>query len=231
MAYVKASTRIAAALRTGLQPHLKRAGFKKSGMQWRLEHEPATQLVQVQMSRGNQGAEGRFVLNLGVYLPTIEKLLHHRPIARPREVECTARRRVGPAARGSDPWWEVDAATDPGALGSSVLERFKKVAEPWLARAADPAELDDALQRSRTGFAFLQDPLAPVALALSVGRIDRAAERFIRLFEEIAKERKKRAKRFPDDPYAIDLIEDGQRLATEHRLAWPSGFVMPESML
>ena len=168
MAYVKASARIASVVRAGLQPHLKTLGYKKASLTWSLcDPAPITRLVQVQLSHGNSGANGSFVLELGVYLPAIERLVFSRPIATPKAYQCTARKRFGPKRRGADPWWEVDSDTDEEVLAADVVGRFRSVGEPWLTRAANLVQLDDAIDNDPK-FAWYQEPLAPVATMSSV---------------------------------------------------------------
>jgi hypothetical protein len=50
---------------------LKAAGYRRAGRTWRRRLKDAVQVVHVQASRSNVGADGRFTLTAGVYFPPL----------------------------------------------------------------------------------------------------------------------------------------------------------------
>jgi hypothetical protein len=132
---------------------LKEIGYRKSGRIWRRRLESAIQVVQVQASRHNVGAEGQFCLNAGVYFPALARRLPlFPPTDSPSEPDCHLRIRAQPPGRS---WWEVRAAgvAVPEPNAGRVLGGIFG----WLRRRADRGApetneraivgLRDALQR------------------------------------------------------------------------------------
>jgi Domain of unknown function (DUF4304) len=131
---------------------LKRAGFTKSGRTWRRWVGEAAQVIHVQASRSNAGANGRFVLAAGVYFPALaDRLGLFPPNDAPTEPDCHVRARPMPPGRR---WWKVRAAgvarRDPdakmlGALFSWLDRRADRRAEQTNALAS--RELREAMER------------------------------------------------------------------------------------
>jgi len=153
---------------------LKAAGYRRAGRTWRRRLKDAVQVVHVQASRSNLGADGRFTLAAGVYFPTLAaRLALFPPIDDPAEYDCHVRTRPLPPGRH---WWEVRAAgvaaPDPEAgrvLGKilswldrradrrapetneratqELREALERYALPWLLRVADLRGARDELAR------------------------------------------------------------------------------------
>ena len=132
---------------------LAAAGFKKTGRTWRRQVGDAVQVVHVQASRHNAGADGEFVLTAGVYFPALAaRLALFPPNDSPGEPDCQVRTRPMPPGRN---WWKVRAAgvakPEPdagrvlGALFSWLDRRADRRAEETNARAT--RELRQALER------------------------------------------------------------------------------------
>jgi hypothetical protein len=143
---------------------LKAAGYRRAGRTWRRHLDHAVQVVHVQASRSNIGADGRFTLNAGVYFPALAaRLALFPPIAEPAEYDCHVRTRPLPPGRN---WWHVRAAgvaapePDAGRVFGAIFswldrradsrapeaneratqtlhEALERHALPWLSRVAD----------------------------------------------------------------------------------------------
>ena len=135
-----------------LAASLAAAGFKRAGRTWRRRVENAVQVVHVQASRHNAGADGQFVLTAGVYFRALAARLGlFPPTDSPGEPDCQVRTRPMPPGRA---WWKVRAAgvakPEPdagrvfGALFSWLDRRADRRAEETNARAT--RELRQALE-------------------------------------------------------------------------------------
>jgi hypothetical protein len=107
----------------------------------------------LQASDSNAGAEGRFVLNAGVYFPALAaRLALFPPTDAPREMDCQVRIRPMPPGRH---WWKVRAAgastPDPeaGRVLGTVFSWLDRWADRQAARtnARATQELRQALER------------------------------------------------------------------------------------
>ena len=112
---------------------LSAAGFRRDGRTWRRRLGDAVQVVQVQASRCNVGADGQFTLNAGVYFPALAARLGLFPSSdSPEEADCHVRTRPMPPGRS---WWKVRAAgvaTPDEKAGPVIGPVFS-----WLDRWAD----------------------------------------------------------------------------------------------
>jgi Domain of unknown function (DUF4304) len=109
-------------------PELRRLGFKRFGTTFNREAEPG--LVHVTGFQGSQ-SDGRFTVNLGIYVREVDVLLHDwwgrsgkqgtpgRDVA-VREEVCWLRTRLGRVGSRGDAWWDyaagATAATDVAGL-------------------------------------------------------------------------------------------------------------------
>jgi hypothetical protein len=122
---------------------LKAAGYQKAGRTWRRRVTDAVQVVNVQASRHNFGADGRFTLNAGVYFPALAARLGlFPPTDAPEESDCHVHTRPMPLGKN---WWKVRA---PGAAktdeeGGRVLGAVLS----WLDRVVDLERARDELIR------------------------------------------------------------------------------------
>jgi hypothetical protein len=152
---------------------LKAAGFRRSGRTWRRQVGDAVQVVHVQASRYNAGAEGEFLLSAGVYFRALAaRLALFPPSDAPGESDCHVRTRAMPPGRN---WWKVRAAgaAQPDPDAGHVLQAMFSWLDRWADRRAGRTnaratrELRQALERyalpwlERTGnLAGARDELA-----------------------------------------------------------------------
>jgi len=131
--------RIEHVVRTGLAPVLKKAGYRKTARTFRKSSESSTRVTNLQASWTNNGSEGRFTLNLGVYFPEaarIHGLL--RVTDEPVESDCVVSQRIGFLMPGGrDHWWEVTELTDLDALAAQVAEAWERYGHAWLDEHTD----------------------------------------------------------------------------------------------
>ncbi|HEY0158042.1 MAG TPA: DUF4304 domain-containing protein [Thermoanaerobaculia bacterium] len=120
----------------GLRRTLKESGFKKHGRTFVREAGAAAQIVHVQASQWNQGAEGNFTLDLGVYFPAVAE--RRGEVARgayPREVDSTYRERIGYLLpEQNNRWWELTATSDlgrPDEATEIVLDAYARARPPF----------------------------------------------------------------------------------------------------
>lgn len=79
--------------RSGAAPDVEGVGLQKHGRTFVRDTGAAAQIFNVQASQWNQGAEGNFTLNLGVYFPAVaERRGQLAPGAYPRDVRQFAER-------------------------------------------------------------------------------------------------------------------------------------------
>jgi len=151
-----------------LAPPLRAAGFRGSGRSFCRSAGEAIQVVNVQSSKWNQGSEGKFTINLGVFFSTIARLVDpERVPVSPKEYECTVRARIGKAlGSAQDLWWEVDSSTQTQVLGAQVSDLLMSAGLAWLDRNS---QLDAALEELR------HQPVPLAAALISLGRTGEAA--------------------------------------------------------
>ena len=153
---------------------LKAAGYRRDGRTWRRRLGDHFQVVQVQASRHNVGADGQFLLDAGVYFPALAARLGlFPPTDAPGEADCHVRTRPMPPGRS---WWKVRAAgvATPDEEAGPVLgavfswldrradrrasetnaratqelrQALERYALPWLERLTDLASVRDELVR------------------------------------------------------------------------------------
>ncbi|WP_273430722.1 DUF4304 domain-containing protein [Chitinibacter tainanensis] len=61
-------------IKLGIADFLKRHGFKKSGRTWHLMQGENWLIINLQASTSNVGCQGKFTINVGVYVPAIAAL-------------------------------------------------------------------------------------------------------------------------------------------------------------
>ena len=112
---------------------LKAAGYRKDGRTWRRRVGDSVQVVQVQASQSTVGADGRFLLNAGVYFPALAARIGlFSPTDAPLEMDCHVRTRPMPPGRD---WWKVRAAGV--ARPDQEAGRILGAVFAWLDRRAD----------------------------------------------------------------------------------------------
>lgn len=114
---------------------LKKAGFKRHGMDFSRQFNESLQVVNVQLSKWNSRDSGKFTLNIGVHFSDIAKLIFGSdPMpANPKEPRCLIRARVGMLMPGDgDKWWTVTAKTDEERVAEEVIAACVDCVLPWL---------------------------------------------------------------------------------------------------
>jgi hypothetical protein len=188
---------------------LQKAGFDRTNLTWRRRADPgAVQVINVQMGRGRNRADGQLTLNAGVYFPALARRIGDFPaVEDPEEHDCQVRTRPVPLGRQ---WWDVRLAgvskvdPDAGALlgrlfswldrradsradernervKQELRESFDRCALPWLERVSSLAGARDELER--------RGPLKwAVAASLELGERDMAVTLFRRALEKASPE-------------------------------------------
>lgn len=162
---------IDAILKVGLAPSLKARGFTRDKRTWRRAHGDAIQVVNVQASQWNAGPEGRFTINLGLYFPSIAKLLGERAVEKPKEYECHLRQRIGTVVSKRDHWWTIDPNADANDLAVDTAEKLEKHGLPWLEARRTLADASRALDGAQAVW-------TPLALAVAAGDAKTARARY-----------------------------------------------------
>lgn len=116
---------------------LRKAGFKKSGRTYnRMVVDGLIHVVNFQMGQypiGNYAVPGiresdygKFVVNLGVFLPCVSLIERGKPEKRVfKEYDCEIRERLGALANGKDSWWSLESpAEKTGDLIVNLLEKY-----------------------------------------------------------------------------------------------------------
>ncbi|MFT3894066.1 MAG: DUF4304 domain-containing protein [Anaerolineales bacterium] len=121
-------------IKVGIQPILKREGFKKSSRTFRRSRAGCVQIINIQGSWTNYGDSGQFTINLGVYYPEAAKLHGSFHVTdHPLESNCIVNERIGhlmPVQR--DYWWNFDANSDLNKIGQEVVSVCTNYGLPWL---------------------------------------------------------------------------------------------------
>lgn len=132
------SKKIDEIVKLGLAPLLKEHGFKKKARNFYREHEDRIDLINVQASQFNAGAEGQFTVNVGVYFPAISAITDALPVkGMPKEYDCTARERIGLLSSDNrDTWWSVDDSVDTNNMAAELASSVESLCLPWLAKMA-----------------------------------------------------------------------------------------------
>lgn len=131
--------RIDSIIREGLAPLLKKSGFKKKGRNFYREYPDRIEVINVQASQWNEGNEGKFTINVGVYYPEISKILEAPPVrAAPKEYDCTVRERIGHLTpENKDQWWHIDGSVNDLVISENVATQVEKICLPWLSEMSD----------------------------------------------------------------------------------------------
>lgn len=206
------STQVQSVIAVPLCTSLLAHGFDGRALAFRREVGGTTQVVQVQAKRGTSGS-AEFVLNLGVLLPEVDRMLRRPRVSKPMDTQCTVRTRVGPRA-GSKSWWTVKRGDTTAP--SSLIRRVEKGVIPWFTMASDLAALSRALEAGKD--VWSDDRLFGMGVAMALG--DRALAR-ARLQQEVAEiqaARAARAAQFPRDPFGTDVLRRAAKLGEEHGL-------------
>ena len=186
---------------------LKAAGFHKTGRTWRRRAGDAIQVVNVQASKWNAGADGQLLLNAGVYFPSLAvRLALFPPTEAPAEYDCQVRTRPRLPGWAGRSWLKVRVPAvvtpDPaagGMLGNvyawldrranqravrinekavrELREALEQHGLPWLERMAD-------LRGARDYLVTRGARWWAVAASLELGDRDQAERLFARVLAE-----------------------------------------------
>ena len=156
-------------VRDGLAVSLKAAGYRKDGRTFRRADAGCTRVVNVQGSQWNTGDEGRFTVNLGLYVPSLLPFLDTaRSTDLPTVPVCLLGDGIGSLTpAGQHHWWIVAAGTDLAALAAEVRDTWERHGAPWMDAHADlPAARGYAVRKGR--------PYWAAAVSLALGEPDAA---------------------------------------------------------
>jgi len=133
------SARIDGVIAKDLALRLKAEGYRKSGRTFYRPAPDHTCAVNIQGHKYNEGDEGSFAINMGVYFPVVAEL-GGGPVARgkfPKDNECSVQTRLNPFTKeGRDYWWSAGAGVDVAVLAREVGTAWNDCGRPWFAKAS-----------------------------------------------------------------------------------------------
>ena len=131
--------RIDSIVRERLAPLLKKNGFKKKARNFYREYPDRVEVINVQASQWNEGNEGKFTINVGVYFPEISKIIEAPPFrGEPKEYDCTVRERIGLLTpENKDHWWLLDGSVNDLEVSEDVANQVEEICLPWLSKMSD----------------------------------------------------------------------------------------------
>lgn len=146
--------RIDAIIKEGLAPLLKKEGFKKKARNFYREHENRIELINIQASKWNEGKEGQFTVNVGVYYPEIAKVTDALPVnGMPKEYDCTIRERIGLLSQeNKDTWWEINSSSNDAEVSENVANQVKELCLPWLENMSNLDEVKSYIAKNNRAF-------------------------------------------------------------------------------
>ncbi|ANM11344.1 MULTISPECIES: DUF4304 domain-containing protein [unclassified Rhizobium] len=157
-------------IKLGFADLLKVRGFKKTGRNWHRADGENWLIVNVQASSSNSGKNGKFVVNLGVYVAAVAALAGKVEMhGKPKEYESTIRERLGSLAYGEDHWWAIESGSNLDLISADLVEKMLSVGFPWLETHRDISHLAAALRNSPS--------LLSVSAAWLAGDKDEASRR------------------------------------------------------
>jgi hypothetical protein len=146
--------RIDAIIKEGLAPLLKKEGFKKKARNFYREHKNRIELINIQASKWNEGNEGQFTVNVGVYYPDIAKVTDALPVnGIPKEYDCTIRERIGflkPDKK--DAWWKINSSSNDAEVSENVANQVKELCLPWLDKMSNLDEVKSYIAKNNRAF-------------------------------------------------------------------------------
>ncbi len=157
------SKRIDAIIRGNLAPLLKERGFRKKARNFYRQHDDRVELINVQASQWNEGAEGQFTVNVGVYYPAISEITDAPSVkGMPKEYDCTVRQRIGLISEDrKDTWWSLNATSDDGQIAKDVAKKVEMLCLPWLESMSNLDEVK--------ALAAINRPLVAAGISLHQG--------------------------------------------------------------
>lgn len=139
--------RIDTIIKEGLAPLLKKNGFKKKARNFYRESEDRIEILNVQASQWNEGNEGKFTINIGVYYPEISEITGAPPVkGMPKEYDCTVRERIGHlSSDNQDRWWNVDGTVNDLEISENVANLVEQLCLPWLSKMSDLEKVKNSI--------------------------------------------------------------------------------------
>ncbi|WP_299488746.1 DUF4304 domain-containing protein [Acaryochloris sp. IP29b_bin.137] len=189
---VEVTEKVNAVILEYASPTLKRLGFSKSGQRFWHRTQESIWVLEFQRGKYNQGSNGEFTLNLGVYHPVwahavieIPRLSFMGPVKKkPAEQDCFIRERLDELygvpvhlrSKGSS-WWGVSSHLRIPDLGDSVVSAIEEFAIPWFQRLNDLQSGVEYLDNRYSGLrnAWLYKVNAMIGMGL-LGETQRASE-------------------------------------------------------
>jgi hypothetical protein len=118
---MKAKYIVAQVVKTGIAPLLKDQGFAKKGPTFCRLRGDTEQVINIQLSHGNLGSEGRFYVNVGFNVLALRALGgdgYGNSVIDGQTVDLGLR--LENVISNAPQWWQVDSATDPDTLGQAL---------------------------------------------------------------------------------------------------------------
>ena len=143
----EATSKIDNVIRDWISPLLKAEGFRKKGQRFWKIFDDHVWVIEIQRGRYNEGSNGEFTINLGVYFPEwvralseIPRFNHWLPVKElPAESDCFIRERLDCLVHmnpdGSylgDKWWVVSDQTTVKDLGENIASAISTKGIEWL---------------------------------------------------------------------------------------------------
>ncbi len=118
---------------------MKREEFKRSGRNFLRVDAESVAVLNVQASRSNLGATGKFTVNLGRYFPSVARAVGDPDFQGAlKEYDCQVRERIGFLLPNKlDHWWEIGPQTNIERLAVDVARAVEDVGLLWLRRMHD----------------------------------------------------------------------------------------------
>jgi len=148
------ANKIDAIIKESLAPLLKNNGFKKKARSFYREFDNRIELINVQASKWNQGSEGQFTVNVGVYYPEVSEITDALPVkGMPKEYDCTVRERIGLLTPGKkDKWWKIDSSSNDSTVSENVAKLVDELCFPWLEKMSDLDTVKSHLAKNNRAF-------------------------------------------------------------------------------
>lgn len=130
--------KIDAVILNGVAPALKAHGFQRRQRRFTKPLGKCTWVAEVKSGPYNQGSQGRFSVEIGVFHPlwheqlqALPRLRHQEPLSDPPRIwHCQVREDLGLLATRNT-WWPIDDSTNLEATSAAVAQAVAGFALPW----------------------------------------------------------------------------------------------------
>lgn len=173
--------RIDAIIKARLASVMKASGFRKQAKDFRRQFEDRVDVLNVQNSQWNQGEEGQFTVNLGVYFPQVEELAGPGlrvgfPEGNPKVYQCTVQTRLGKAYSEGAVWWELNANSDNEVVAADLSNQVELQGLAWFEQMSDLSNVMAELNKRHP-------TVKSAVVALHLGNRDEAKDLLNRAIE------------------------------------------------